>query len=335
MIFEELTNEQRRQMIDARQAHDAFWSASGTMRHRFDGSMRWVTRKGHEYLHRKRGKRERSLGPRNAETEAQYEAFMTGRDTCRADVKRLSARLDHMAPVNRALNLGRVPKLTARIIRMLDKQRLLGRQLLIIGTNALFTYEAKAGVHLPSDLLATADADLLWDVRSGITLLLPEVRRKGILAQLQKVDRSFRMRRARDFRAYNRDGFFVDLIRPQDDTIMQPDARLTIGESDEDLHGAPVQGLGWLLNVPRFEAVAMAEDGYSVRLVTINPRAFALHKLWISRLADRDPLKRPRDRAQAEATFDLARTYLGLDLDDDALSALPTQLRALTSELSG
>lgn len=334
MYFNELTNEQRRQTIDSRQAHEAFWSASKILRHRFDGSVRWVTRKGRDYLHRKRGTRERSLGPRSPATEAQYEAFLGGRDQCKADVERLAERLDQMAPVNRALNLGRVPKLTARILRMLDKQRLLGSQLLVVGTNALFAYEAVAAVHLPADLLATTDADLLWDARAGVAVLAPQVRRRGILALLQKVDRSFRTRRAGDFGAYNRDGFVVELVRPEDSAVMRPGARRTIGESDDDLHGAPIQGLQWLLSAPRFEAVAMAEDGYAARMVTIDPRAFALHKLWIARQPNRDPIKRPRDRAQAMAAAALARSYLGLELDDGALSGLPREVRTLADDLT-
>ena len=131
-----------------------------------------------------------------------------------------------------------------------------------------------------------------------------------------------------------RDGFLVDLIRPQDEAIMRLGARHTIGDSDDDLHGAPIHGLKWLLNVPRFEAVAMAGDGYAVRLITIDPRAFALHKLWVSRQPDRDPLKRPRDRAQARAASALARSHLGLELDDDALSGLPRDVRALAGDLA-
>ncbi len=125
----------------------------------------------------------------------------------------------------------------------------------------------------------------------------------------------------------------VDLIRPADSTLARSGARRTLGESEDDLHGAPIDGLQWLLNVPRFEAVAMAEDGYAVRLVTVDPRAFALHKLWVSTRPDRDPLKRPRDRAQARAAASLASTYLGLSLEDEALSGLPEAVRAHAGEL--
>ena len=46
----ELSNEQRRQLIDVRQAFTAWREAA---RKEKPGSLRWVTRKGAEYLYRK------------------------------------------------------------------------------------------------------------------------------------------------------------------------------------------------------------------------------------------------------------------------------------------
>ncbi len=143
--------------------------------------MRWVTRKGHQYLHRKQNKRERSLGRRSGETEAQFEAFHTGRDRLRDELKQLSLRLDAMAPVNRALRLGRLPTIAARIMRALHASGALDAHLILVGTNALYAYEARAGVFLNQEFIATDDTNLLWDARQGIALLAPEIRRMGIL----------------------------------------------------------------------------------------------------------------------------------------------------------
>lgn len=99
MNFKELSNDQRRQYIDARQTFEAYQSVIAQFRHSYNGSMRWLTRKGRQYLHRKQGIREISLGPRNEETERQYEAFHGGRKQKRDDIKRLEQRLDDMAPV--------------------------------------------------------------------------------------------------------------------------------------------------------------------------------------------------------------------------------------------
>ncbi len=332
MNFINLSNEQRRQLIDVRQTFEAYQIVSKQLVTRYSGSMRWLTRKGHDYLHRKRGHRESSLGPRSKKTEETFDAFQKGRAQKRKEATRLAARLDEMAPVNRALGLGRVPRLTARVLRQLDKAELLGKHLWIAGTNALFAYEAASGVQLSGDMLATTDADLLWDVRKRIALLTPEVKRKGILGQLRKVDASFQLQSKQDYRAFNADGFRVDLICPEETHhFRQP--RSTVGDTKEDLHGVPIFGLTWLLNTPRFESVTVGEDGYPLRFVTVDPRAFALHKFWLSEREDRDPVKVPRDLAQAETTAQLAQRYLALHFDETALQALPSKLRTHISRL--
>jgi len=324
----ELSEEQGRQLVDARQVFEAWRSADIERYRRYRGSMRWLSRKGRDYLHRKIGKRERSLGRRSDETELIWQAFHEGRDKSKAELARLAARLDEMAPVNRALRLGRIPRITARIMRRLDRQRLLGQHLLLIGTNALFCYESRAGVFLDGGLLATGDADLLWDARQRLALVLPEVRREGVLGLLQRTDRSFQTRGPTDFRAFNADGFWVDLIRPQDRVFFAPAKRDMIGERADDLRGSPIHGLQWLINAPRFEEVAMGADGYPVRLVTVDPRAFALHKLWLSDQPERDPVKARRDAAQAMAVVELCQTHLALAFDQEVLRALPAKLRA-------
>ena len=236
-----------------------------------------------------------------------------------------------MAPVNRALNLGRVPKLTARIFRKLDDKNLLGQHILIVGTNALFCYESVAGVFLESGLLATGDADLLWDARQRVALVLPQVRRVGVLDILRQTDRSFEPRGPNDFRAVNAKGFYVDLIQVEDQHFFSAHSRETISDRDDDLQGAPIFGLQWLVSAPKFEAVPMGEDGYPLRMVAPDPRAFALHKLWLSERPHRDPVKRPRDQRQAEVTAQLCATYFNLDFETEHLKALPASIRQLSA----
>jgi hypothetical protein len=50
-----------------------------------------------------------------------------------------------------------------------------------------------------------------------------------------------------------------------------------------------MSGLEWLVSSPRFEATAIAEDGMPVWLSCIDPRAFALHKFWLSKRETREP----------------------------------------------
>ena len=333
MQFNELTNEQRRQLTDARQVFQAYKDAQSEHERRFVGSMRWVERKEKEYLLRKIGSSETSLGPRSPETEAIFDAFESGRAENRDRLKTLAKRLDEMAPVNAALGIGRVPKLTARIIRRLDEAGVLGRNIFIAGSNALFAYEMSAGILLGADIVATGDVDLLWDARRSIRLAVKNFKKEGVLGLLKRVDKSFDARHPRGFRAINREGFIVDLICPGDRNFMLAELREKLGESSKDLHGAPIGGLEWLINAPKTEQVVIGEDGYPLRMWCVDPRVYALHKAWIAEKDDRDPVKRVRDRAQAKLVAMIATKYLGLDIDGDDLSALPENLRAQAANL--
>ncbi|MEY3012665.1 MAG: hypothetical protein RIT45_1400 [Pseudomonadota bacterium] len=322
----ELKLEERRQIIDSVQAWQAWNQRKTLLRRRYAGSMRWLQRSGRDYLHRKIGTRERSLGPRSAETEAAYDAFLAGRASAREAATQLAAEVERRAKILRAMGLGRVPTLTARILRKLDEHDLQGTHLLVAGTNALYAYEAAAGLHITSELLATRDVDLLWDARQRLSLVVPEVRRRGILSLLQQVDRSFEPLGKGDYRASNAEGFWVDLIRAEDAEFRAGGGREHVGEQDDDLRGAPIAGLQWLVSAPRFEATAIAEDGRPVRIVTVDPRAFALHKRWLAEQPERERIKVPRDRGQSAVTLEIATEYLGLPLDDAFLRGMPGAL---------
>ena len=180
MSFAELDNEQRRQLIDATQAFEAWRAAAQEFRHSYQGAMYWRTSKGKDYLGRKYGQVWESLGARSPETERVKADYTEARSRLRQRLTRLAQRLDRMAPVNRALRLGRMPLTPARILRKLDEAGLLGRQLIVVGTNSLYAYEARSGVLLDAALTATTDIDLLIDARQRLSLAMAEeVRRRA------------------------------------------------------------------------------------------------------------------------------------------------------------
>lgn len=330
--FNALDAEQARQAVDCRQIFDAMRAAEADLTRRFAGSMAWKTVSGQDYLYRRRGKVERSLGPRSAETEAVEAAFRDGKARAEDMAQGLRARLERMAPVNVALRLGRVPNVVARVLRRLDEQGLLGPRIAVVGTNALFAYEAAAGVQFGSGLLATVDVDLALDARRSLTLAT-EMQPDGLLGLLRKIDRSFAIRRDGDFRAVNRDGFMVDLITaaPRDLRRRMAAPRLSVGV--EDLEAAEIGKLQWLVEAPRFTATAIAENGLPVRMVAADPRFFAAHKLWLAEREDREPEKRGRDRLQGAAVAGLlAGALSSLKLDDASLSQLPVALAARLRE---
>ena len=329
MIFPELSLDQRRQMIDVQQKFEAWREADRVFRDSNKGSMTWKRVAGREYLYRIVNSRiQKSLGVRSAATEKLKSDYTASRAASRARVSKMRKAIDASAAINRAMGLARVPRIAADVLRALDHDGLLGNGLFIVGTHALYAYEARSGIIFEPELLATQDLDMLADVRSRLVLAIDDKKRPGIMATLHKVDKTFAVQKDL-FRAVNADGYFVDIIRP----MLKNEASI----EEYDLGGvvpAAIDGLNWLVNAPRFEATAVAEDGLPVWMSCIDPRAFALHKLWVSKQLLRDPLKKRRDALQASAVANIAQ-LLNLNFDAKELSALPTALLCNWETLKG
>lgn len=325
VTIRELTGEQRRQLTDTQQVYETWLSAEEERQRRFAGGMRWGHRNGVDYLLRKIRKVETSLGPRSEQTEKAFAAFVEGRERNKDFLIGLTNRLNDLARVNVAMRLGRVPVIAARILRRCADAGLLGKQLFVVGTNSLFAYETLAGVQFTSDFTATSDIDLLYDCRRHISFVTAEkISQSGLIGLLRKVDQSFKPLQPRGFRAANRDGYLVDLIRPQAKEELAAKAPTSLTSIPDDLDGAPIEGLQWL---PKVDAIAIDERGYPVRIDTVDPRVFAIHKAWLAKQPERSALKSARDRDQAVAVAEIAGRYLGLPLDSKYLSKIPALLR--------
>ena len=61
-------------------------------------------------------------------------------------------------------------------------------------------------------------------------------------------------------------------------------------------------------------------------MVTVDPRAFSLHKFWLSSVPTRDPLKKRRDRLQALAVKQLVDAELGFPWDTAILRQFPERI---------
>jgi hypothetical protein len=322
MKFAELSNEQRRQLIDAQQAFAAWRPAASELDKL--GTLRSQASKGRRYLYEVHGSVRRSLGRETPELRRQKARHDAHRATLKKTVRALEKRLDDMAPVNRALGLGRIPTIAARILRALDREGLLGTHVIVAGTNALYAYEAATGTLLPTEHVATGDADLPWDTKQSLLLAATGMRREGLMGILRRVDRSFVANYG--FNATNNEGYVVDLLCPETDDI-------TTMNAGADLEAVPMPGIEWLLRAPQFEQTIIGGDGKPLRIAVPDPRAFALHKLWVSRRDNRDPLKRPRDVMHARIVASLIRTYLRLPFTAKDMPWLSKELRSNLKEL--
>ena len=117
-------------------------------------------------------------------------------------MKSLRNRLDEQSRFCKAALIQRVPRTVCKILKILILNNLLGRNILIIGTNAMYAYEAASGVFLESPMLATQDMDLLWDIRPKLTLYTDhKIDQTGLINLLRKADRSFEPITPRSYRA--------------------------------------------------------------------------------------------------------------------------------------
>lgn len=287
------------------------------------GGLYWNTSKGRRYLYEKREGKLRSLGRETPELLTRKAAHDVRVKELRARLRPLVKRMEVMAPVNRAIGIGRLPTIAAKIVRELDLEGLLGSHLIVAGTNALYAYEAAAGVRIGGDYVATGDADLLWDTKRSLSLSSTGViRRQGLMNILKRVDSSFVAQYG--IIITNSVGYMVDLITPEDEASPPPQGN--------DVDAQPIGGMEWLLSAPRFEQVIVGGDGIPLRIVVPEPRTFALHKLWVSRRDDRNPVKKAKDAAHSRIVINLAETYLGLPLKTTEMPWLPQELRVLIKD---
>lgn len=323
MDHTELSEEQRRQLIDAQHLFSALWPTELDLQN--GARLVWHSSKGRKYIYENiRGKR-RSLGPATPQLVKRKKENDARTKELRSRLKSLNARADEMAPINRAYGLGRLPEIAAKIIRELDREGLLGQHIRIAGTNALYAYEMAAGVFIGGRYTATGDADLIWDVSQSLLLSATGVVRKdGLMSVLRRVDRSFRA----DYGLIctNDRGYIVDLIVPESEAIpiMRPEG---------DIEAQAITGIEALLSGPPFEQIVVGGDGKPVRMVVPDPRAFALHKLWVSKRSDRNPTKAPKDLAHARIVGGLVQTHLRRSLAASEMPWLPVQVRKLIPEL--
>ena len=310
MKLKELSDSQRRVYIDTSQVYEAYLAASKKSLS-YKGGMHWKKAKGREYLFRSRDRYGygKSLGLRSPETEKILTEFRRGKQQTKEREASLRNRLKEQARFCKAALIQRVPRVVTSILRLLEQHRMLGRNIIVVGTNSLFAFEAAGGVFFDNPIMATKDMDLLWDTRGRLSLVTDtDSERAGLMGILRKADRSFEPSKTNKYRAVNRHGYMVDLIKPIPKPIWKKEL-ISIGGPD-DLVAAEIRNLQWLISSPKFSQIVIGEDGFPATMVTPDPRSFALHKLWLSDQDDREPVKKSRDQNQAIAVFQLVVQYL-------------------------
>jgi hypothetical protein len=301
-----LSDQQRLYLVESDQLYRA-WREAVWRQQEYKYGMRWKSVGGKEYLIRYNDARGhgRSLGPKSIETERIHHQFHEGKRLADEKYSGLTFRVKEQTRINRAVRLGRMPTVIGDILLALDKVHALD-DFRVVGTHALFAYEAMAAVEFKIELLASGDVDLLYDNRRSISIVAKKIDGHGLLDLLKKVDKTFEIKDFERFRAVNKDGFMVDMIT-QDRGMKYTKPEPLV---DKDFEFVEVPNLEWLVNSPRIDQVVIAANGHPVMMPVPDPRAFAVHKAWLSKQKEREPVKKSRDFNQAAMVFYLLKEHL-------------------------
>ncbi|MBV8621071.1 MAG: hypothetical protein JOY84_19565 [Curvibacter sp.] len=304
----DLDPEAARQYIDARAAYTEL---ERTRRNALQvrGGMVWKTVKGKDYLIRTTPEGgQSSLGAKSEQTLAVFEKFTERKSTLTARLARLKESMAMHERLNRALRVGRMPNIAVAILNRISSAGL-DEHFRIVGTHALYAYEAAAGVRLGGDVTATRDIDLLWDTRKRVVFAQRlALDAPSMLEVLRKADKTFELREDQKYTAVNASGFEVDILRREAEENDPHPIRLS--ESEDDFWVVQARRAADLQNAAAFSEVVVAINGTMARMHTIDPRAFADFKRWMSRQADREAVKRRRDMLQAQTVDLLIRERL-------------------------
>jgi hypothetical protein len=302
--FSEFQQTQQETLDRAIQAFQAYLDVLKTGQP-FKGGMHWKKIKGKEYLYKYRDRygNGESLGPRSPETEHLLEKFVDQRREIAALLNGRREELAAAARFCRAAMIHRVPEIVIRILRRLELSDWKALTLLVVGVHALHAYEFAARVFIdaPRDSILWSSAAKRLTLAS-VKPILPD----DLLRLLRQADRSFHALPGDVFEAANRAGFRVRLVRP-------PAARVqTRPVHDALMPAVPAESgdLAYLLSAPKFSQVVIGKRGIPATMVVPDPRALALHKLWLSQQEDLDPHLKIRARLQAMALAELIVRYL-------------------------
>lgn len=317
MAFPGYTDEQRRTLLNLSQYYSAFIEAERELR-RLGRPLHWKTVNGREYLYEIRDSRgnAKSLGPRGEATEAKHRAWHAARD--RRDGAK--AALNETGRLYRALRLGTIAAEAAAILREADVRRMMGETVIVVGTNAMPAYEIEAQHRIGTGIDETMDFDLAWVGRLELSSPTPpEQSRHAVWDLLKAVDATYTVNTERPFQARNAKAYEVELL-------VAPSRAATLPAGDRPVP-IPLPEQEWLLRGRFVDHVICARDGSPARIVAPDPRWFALHKLWMSDQAKRNPLKRPKDRKQGDRLLNAIADYMPhYPLDEQFAAELPPEL---------
>ncbi len=259
------------------------------------------------------------LGRRSEETEKIASDFVHSKKEAKERVKILKEKLVKNAKLNKIEGIARTPKELVALFRKINELGL-DDKLIVIGTNSLYAYEARAGIAIEEEHLATEDIDILNRKDKGLSFIFKEMLSPTkALDFLHLIDKSFYQHEKLPYRFINKDGVWIELINPISDNISSPVMKNNLFT---DLLSLEIKGIQWLENSRLFKETIIATNGQCANITTIHPLEYAVHKNWLSKRKNRNFQKHQRDIQQSKLLTKIIIDYMPNIIIDEELKAL-------------
>ena len=318
--FYEYSDLQRKQKLNSKMLYESYLEVLYLYNLQFRYKMLWQKHKdGYELLAKENlrtGKRE-YIGRRSDETEQIAENFRSSKLQIKERLKNLKEKLKRDEKLNKLEGLARAPKELVALFHKINELDL-DDKLIVIGTNSLYAYEAKAGIMIEEQHLATHDIDILNRKDKGVSFMFTELSHtSNAIELLQSIDKSFYQSPKVPYRFINKDGVWIELIVPTKDTVQ--------GNTEEesffsDVTSLAMEGIQWIENARLFKETIVGTNGKSANITTIHPLEYAIYKNWLGQREDRDFLKHSRDIEQSKLVTKIILEYMpNIDIEKEVL----------------
>lgn len=311
-MFREYTDEQRKHIMDASYLYERYILKLQEYAQNYKYSMFWHRVGEKIYLAKKKskgaqGEERKYLGEQNAETTAIYNAFTARKSALAEELSALEHKIKTKEAINKALKLTRVPNAIVDIYRRVNELSLDGK-LVLIGTNALYCYEAHCGVFLEDSALSTIDIDILSRRNKKLSFAFKELAGdKKIVEFIKSIDKSFEQNQKIPYQFINKANVCLEIINPAPKQMRMGN---TNNDYFADVMPLEMEKMEWLENSRLFKATVTADNGKIAYITTLHPIDFAIYKNWLSKKDDRALLKKSRDGEQSKIVTKLVLDYM-------------------------
>jgi hypothetical protein len=280
--------------------------------------MVWQKHKGgYELLakHNMRTNKREYLGRRDKSTEKISSDFTLSKKRAKEMLSQLKEKQKKDEKLNKLEGIARTPNEIVKLFRKINELGLHDK-LIIIGTNSLYAYEARAGIAIDNAYLATDDIDILNRKEKGLSFIFKELMSPTkAIDFLHLIDKSFYQDANIPYRFINKDAVWIELINPLSNVMTSPTHKENLFT---DLLSLDMKGMQWLENSRLFKETIIAINGKSANITTIHPLEYAIYKNWLSKQKDRDFQKQQRDKHQSKLVTKIILEYMpNIEIDDN------------------